>query len=643
MDWVQSPLLNTTGPIVSLEKIAKYAKHFDLIILGEEGETLPFSETASQIFHKVDFKTLEQSAQEPLSCHLLIVCGSSDTLLRAPLRTVLASVQRLETIIFTPDFSNINIFRTALAIRASSVSNVPENDDGFIDELMKVFPSVIKKYNESIAENYQRHIIEHSNFLFCIHKEGKTIYANEALKSHFGVSTLREVGIRMDKTEIGKILQIPGSNQKIIPKLDESQDALTEYFVNTTPLRDGETLIGMFPLKISLQPNEKRLLNRMSFIEVMKDAFLMHHGENESIPIVMIHIENSDKIIDRNGENTYNDICREILALAQSHFGAEADIAQWHKDVYTVISEGSLMEDLIERLEEFQKDVTDTITVDNIAPALDSFVIDMRGIDLNKAIEIIDHIHQKQLLSADISNLVYHEISASRHEDNEKDQALHYLEKLMLSKSPVKLLNFYKGIRISTPGRLVKLSDGLVYIAIEKIQGYAMKLEQNTVIQGANLPYDLQANVKIVDVSKKITVLSQFQPLKASANNRQYTRIQSDHRMHVTMTSSKNVMAGTILDISIKSIACKISTSKLPPDIGTSVVLQFNLPQVQGDEVMVSMNVSGKIQYVQKDDEFTKIVVVLELEEPYESYLIDYIYNRQQALINEIKMIANKF
>jgi len=629
---------------VSIQKITKFAKHFDLLILHENNLPLPFSETAKEIFNKVLFHPLDQKIEKPLHCHLLIICGSSDAMNTSSLRAALSSIQRHETIILTPDTSDINVFKTALSIRSLSVSTIAQNEAAFIDEMGKTLPHVIKKHNESLSEGHHRFIAEHPNYFFCIHKGGRSVYANDSLKRHFGVTTLRDLDLYIDRSEIGNILKIPGSNQKVIPKIVDSNDDWTEYMVHTHPLKDGETLIGMFPLKISLQAAEKRLLNRMSFIELLKDAFVIHNAEKESIPIVMIHIENSEKIIEQNGENTYNDLCKEILVLAQTHFGHEADIAQWYKDVYTVISPGTQMEDLKHSLEQFHKDVTANIAIEQAVPVLDSFVIDMRGVDLNKAIAIIDHIHQKNLLSADLSNLVYHEISATRHDHlDDTDQAIHYLEKLMLSKSPVKLLNFYKGIRISTSGRLAKLSDGLIYVAIEKLQGYAMKLEQNTVIQAANLPYDLHANVKIVDVSKKIAVLFDFQPLKASANNRQYTRIQSDHRMHVTVTSPKSVMAGTILDISIKSIACKVSSVKTPPEIGTSVVLQFNLPQVKGDEVMVAMNVSGKIQYVQKDDEYTKVVVVLELEEPYESYLIEYIYHRQQALINEIKMIANKF
>jgi hypothetical protein len=214
-------------------------------------------------------------------------------------------------------------------------------------------------------------------------------------------------------------------------------------------------------------------------------------------------------------------------------------MAQWHKDIYTLISSSLSLDELKQKLERFHENLNLEISIEGASPVIDSFIIDMHGVELNKAIGIIDHINQKQLLSRDLAHLVHFQISATPQEVDEKMQALHYLEKMILTKTPVKLLNFYKGIRISTAARIVKISNDMVYVAIEKIQGYAMKLEGNVVIQGANVPFDILANVKIVDVAKKIAVLSNFEPLQASGNNRQYIRIQSDHRMHVTIATGQ--------------------------------------------------------------------------------------------------------
>jgi len=628
---------------VSIQKIAKYAKHFDLLIVHEEGLVLPFQEYAVDVFRTVSLKSPDKiiSDTSPTSCHLLIVCGSYEFFKKPSLKNAVSLLHPLETIILTPDYTNINIFKLALFFRVANVSAVPSNEEEFVKTMMAVFSTLVKKHNESIVNNYERMISEFSTHLFWIHKQAKAVYANETLKQKFGIKSLDELNHYFHEKDMVDLFKSSGIAQKIISKEDVSGE-IKEYLVINQPLNDGEHLVSMVPLLVPLK-NEKQLHNRMGFIELLKDAFVIHKGENEPIPVIIMHIENSDKIIEMHDENLFNDLCKEMIQLAQVHFKDDIEIAQWNKHIYTLIASRASLDELKKSLEKFHQNLKLEASVDGASLVIDSFIIDMHGVELNKAIGIIDHIKHKQLLSRDLAHLVHFEISASPQESvDEQEHALHFLEKMIMSKTPVKVLNFYKGIRISTAAQIIKISNETVYLSIEKIQGYAMKLEQHVVIQGTNIPFDILASVKIVDVAKKIAVLSNFEPLEASGNNRQYIRIQSDHRMHVTIATAKSVISGTILDISIKSIACKLSVSKVPLKLDSKVNLQFNLPLERFDGGMVTMVIAGKIQYIQEGDEFTKVVVELMLVEPYESYLIEYIYARQQALVNEIKTIANK-
>lgn len=629
---------------MSIQKIAKYAKHFDLLVLNEPDFSLSFEEYAANVFKTVNIRLPEQIVTDGISCncHLLIICGSYDFLKSPALKNALSFVNSLESIILTPDFKNINVYKIALFFRVLNVSSLPESEEAFANTMMAVFSTLVKKHNESIVNNYERMISEFSNNLFWIHNQSKAVYVNETLKETFGIKKLEELNHNFHDKEMADILRSSGTTQKIISKKDSSGE-LKEYFVTHQPLKDDEFLVSMVPLMSPMQKGEKQLHNRMGFIELLKDAFVIHKGENEPIPVIIMHIENSDKIIEMHDENLFNDLCKEMIQLAQVHFKDDIEIAQWNKHIYTLIASRASLDELKKSLEKFHQNLKLEASVDGASLVIDSFIIDMHGVELNKAIGIIDHIKHKQLLSRDLAHLVHFEISASPQESvDEQEHALHYLEKMIMSKTPVKVLNFYKGIRISTAAQIIKISNETVYLSIEKIQGYAMKLEQHVVIQGTNIPFDILASVKIVDVAKKIAVLSNFEPLEASGNNRQYIRIQSDHRMHVTIATAKSVISGTILDISIKSIACKLSVSKVPLKLDSKVNLQFNLPLERFEGGMVTMVIAGKIQYIQEGDEFTKVVVELILSEPYESYLIEYIYARQQALVNEIKTIANK-
>lgn len=628
---------------MSIQKIAKYAKHFDLVVLYESEESLAFSETAQSLFRSTRFIPLEQINESlPIQSHLLILCGSYTSFKNHQVWTLLSSSHSLETVVFTPDTNNINIYKIALSLRALAVSPLPTDEETFAGALINVFPSLIKKHNELIVTNYERLISEFSENLFWIQNQGKTVYANDTLKRKFNIKNLSEIDQQFQNKEIASLIQTTGISQKIISSKDASGDE-REYFVSHQPLnKDGDCLVSMIPVVGSLDNNEKRLHNRMNFIELLKDSFVVHKRENEPIPVIVMYIENAERIIELRGEDIYNDVCKEILKCIELNFDPEIQIAQWHKDIFTILASSVSLGDLKHSLEKFHQGLGIEISIDGALPVINSYIVDMHGVELNRAIGIIDHINQKQLFSRDLTHLIHFEISASEHEVDQKQQAIHYLEKMILTNTSVKLLNFYKGIRISTAAKLVKISDEMVYISIEKIQGYAMKLEQNVVIQGPGIPFDILANVKIVDVAKKIAVLTKFEPMQASGNNRQYIRIQSDHRMHVTISSGKSVISGNILDISIKSIACRLSVSKVTLKLHSKVNLQFNLPLERFDEGMVSMSISGKVQYIQEGEDFTKVVVELDLVEPFESYLIEYIYTRQQALVNEIKTIANK-
>lgn len=627
---------------MSIQKIAKYAKYFDLIVFHEPDITPLFREISKKLFRSAEFITTEHINQKiPFCSHLLIVFGSYNFLKSTEVRSAVTNAQAFESFVFTPDTSNINMYKLALMFRSFGVDQPPADDDGFAMSLMGVFSSLIKKYNDSILTNYERNISEFSEHFFWIYKEGKTVYANDTLKRKLEIKQLSEVDQQLNIPEISSLVKASGTSQKIVRKLILNGEE-KDYFIAHQPLKKGEFLITMVPLSGNVNENKKQLHNRMNFIELLKNAFVVHVGENEPIPVLIMYIENGDKIIEMRGEDVYNDVCKEILKHIESAFDSDIEIAQWHKDIFTLLASSIPFSTLKQNLESFHQGLNIEFSVAGISPVINSYIIDMHGVELNRAVGIIDHINQKQLFSRDLSHLIHFEISAAEHEIDDHQQAIHYLEKTILSNTSVKLLNFYKGIRINTAAKLIKISDDMVYVAIEKIQGYAMRLEQNVVIQGPNIPFDILASVKIVDIAKKIAVLSKFEPLESSGNNRQYIRIQSDHRIHVTISSGKSVISGTILDMSIKSIACKLSVSKLPLRVNAPVNLHFTLPLESAEEGMVNMSVAGKVQYVQEGDDFTKLVVELDLIEPYESNLIKYIYARQQALINEIKMIANK-
>lgn len=619
-----------------MEKISKYTKFFDLLVIGDEKNCGVVCEAGVEYFRSMRRIGFTETIAEPLSVHILIINGSLSDISAENTRALSGQIQRVETFILCNENVSIALYKEALNFRAGYVGTCLANEQNFATMMLSTLPNIIKKHNESLSAINYKQVVDNTAHMYWIYRGNKGVFANDAFKDFYGISSLNA----FDTSDAARFLKEVKTPE--IRELINHKRETESFLVDSQKINELEILVEMSPIGGAFKKSEKSFLNRINFIEILKDAFVVHKQEDEPIPVIIMMIENEAKIIEEFGEDVYNQICKEIFEMAKKHFNAMSNIALWHKDVFTIIDEGVSLDELKESLERLHENVVARISVEGAAPILDSFVVDMSKLELNKAITIIDHINQRELILSDLSHLVYHEVSFGDKSIDEKDQALHYLEKIFLSKSQVKLLSFYKGIRINTVGQIIKIADGMVYMAIEKIQGYAMQIEKSIVIQGTNLPFDIAAEIKIVDIGRKVAIFRNFVPLRASANSRQHIRIQSDHRMHLTINALKNVISASILDISIKSIACRVNNAKGVPPVGTMVTLHFHLPSKRSEDGVVSMLVTGKVEFIKVIDDYTKVVVILDLEEPYESFLIEYLYGRQQELVSEIKSIVSK-
>lgn len=621
---------------MSMDKISKYTKFFDLLVIGDEKSSDVVCEAGIEYFRSMRRIDFAQTITKPLSSHILIINGTLSEISAQNTRALSGQIQRVETFVLGTEEVSVGLYKEALNFRAGYVGARIVNEQDFATMMLSTLPNIIKKHNESsLGLNYKQ-IVDNTTHMYWIYRGNKGVFGNDAFKDFYGLSSLNA----FDASDAAHFLK--EVNTREIRELINHKKQMELFLIDSHKINEVETLVEMSPIGGAFKKSEKLFLNRINFIEILKDAFVVHKQENEPIPVIIIMIENEAKIIEEFGEDVYNEICREIFEMAKKHFNPMSNIALWHKDVFTIIDEGVSLDELKESLERLHENVLARICVQGAIPVLDSFVVDMSKLELNKAITLIDHINQRELILSDLAHLVYYEVSFNDKSIDLKDQALHYLGKIFLSKSQVKLLNFYKGIRINTVGQIIKIADGMVYMAIEKIQGYAMQIEKSIVIQGTNLSFDIAAEIKIVDIGRKIAIFRNFVPLKASANARQHIRIQSDHRMHLTINAIKNVISASILDISIKSIACRVNNAKGIPPVGTMVTLHFHLPSKRSDDGVVSMLVTGKVEFIKELDDYTKVVVLLDLEEPYESFLIEYLYERQQELISEIKSIVSK-
>jgi hypothetical protein len=160
-------------------------------------------------------------------------------------------------------------------------------------------------------------------------------------------------------------------------------------------------------------------------------------------------------------------------------------------------------------------------------------------------------------------------------------------------------------------------------------------------VRGEELAYDIHANVKLIDIEDGYLIADSFYFLPDSANNRQYTRVQTSFRNPIYLKQNRIQLQGEILDISLKSIAlsCRQAIDKLEKN--QPVFLTFKLPDPTLEDGFVEIKGGGTIVYVgAMENLVSKVVVMLNLKEPHDASLLRYMYLRQKELITELKHIA---
>lgn len=466
------------------------------------------------------------------------------------------------------------------------------------------------------------------------HKEDRVVYVSDSFMKLFSLKSYDEAQMLLREDPFFKYLETDGFAQELYQVTDRA-NIIHDYILTYNKLKSSDGVFALLPFDISIIKDSAKIYNRVEFIDFFKKL-------NTKITfIVVINIENAKQILDLCSHGQFNDVSQKLSKLIVQVFDINVSIALWDIDTYVILSDEPL-EKIKLYLETLHNDLEEKLHIGDMVAYVDSFVLDVSKIESDRALEIIDNTSYNNILAKNMSYLVYYQLAFGSQDVDDKKEVKYYLEKMILEQHNVKLLNFYKGIKISSVARLIKFVDGVLYVSIEKMQGYAMKAEQSVIIQGANTPYDVLAKVKFVDIQQKIAILFDFKAMQTSANNRQYIRIQSDHRMNINLTFEKNSVSGLILDLSIKSIACKLNYFSSFLKIDEIVLVQFSLPIAQLNNEIIAMNINAKIKFIQKVEDYTKVVLDLMLEKPYDGYLKDYIYTKQQSLINEIKSIANR-
>lgn len=570
---------------------------------------------------------------------LFIEMGESHKEKLKVLLNILTKSKPLIVYIFADDVENKLLLKFALHFGITDI--LPLRDEENI--LASIFTKNSSRVDEKLLTFEKLEIAQKMEqcFPLFIFKDKQLTYANTKAQALFGEKNLTIIEEDLYANEdIAQMLQKEQDTQSAIVIETQLHKKIMYLCSLTTFTNKNEKILTMVEYKEhTLQGNCSSVLNRFDFIEKLKDKLVQQSITHHSISLIFINISNLDKLAQTFTNIHLYEALKYLLSKITQLKALHQEIAQWSPNLYVLLCENSTFEEACEQTRYLQEELVQATLEQKITPIIISSTLSTEGQTLNDLLKYMDKISAKSLLPSDIEKLKFHEIEYLEHVNNPKEQIAYLMRNCINNKIPLKLLNIYKGLCINTSSYILKYSDDAYHLHCENLQGYAMQLEGETVLQAPNFPKDIKAEISLVDIKKSFVIIKNLSFMPYSANNRQHTRVQTSIRTPLVIKyGQKSSLQGEIIDISVNSIAVKCGKSLKDNMLNQMVRLHFSLPYENGENGYVVVEAEGKITYVAENEEFTKIVMLLNpLKKPNDDYLLNYMYTRQKELILEIK------
>ena len=630
------------------EKLLHYSKVLNVAYIYEDIEEKdPYYQ---KIFKSVAFYSYEDFIQQPQKCKevdIIFVNFSGKDI-----KTLFQALHFLaaKKVIFTPYESNATFLKNALRYKVDVV-NAKQTPK---PQLEKLFQTLVKQITteykiQADTKRYQNLLHARIHFFVFINQMQATHICTELkeLLECDSVDAFNKEFIQSGKyTEFVEFLQSNNKQKFMEFALKNGQK---QTFMLSIGKGLDETKIVSFTLlhdqSLLQKDSADAVMNRLRFIEELKNH-VVHKDSVQtcSVNLVLIEIANLQTIVKEHGNYVAYQFSKELIRYLKEYVDESATVASWGADGYAIMSENRAYESLKEGLEQLNEKISYEVFDHKIVPFLKSALLSIKDDDLNASVAAIDQFFSNKALDLELAKRYdYYECCQIKESMEQKERLFYYFSNIMYAQSPLKLLNIYKGVHIATNAYIEKVEADTIIVKAKNIQLYTMQIEKKTVLQSASLPKDVEVAVDYVDLKRNVAAFTHPQFLEFSANNRETTRVQSDFRFPIKMKQEKTIHSGEILDLSMRSVAIKFPVAIQQQFVQGRVSVSFRVPVETHDEGFFQTQIYGKlIRFDELDHKYCKAIVLLEMEEPDEGYVLEYIYKRQKEIIFEIKKLALK-
>ena len=527
-----------------------------------------------------------------------------------------------------------SLIQLAFILNAKSVITVTQDTEKVITKINKDN----KQHSEySKAVSLGNSLVNHHSYM--IYKDEKFSYASKQLLRDLKCKTMRELQKKVDKNIDVKKFFLDDEPVKRFISTEISKDST--FFIKS--IRSENYTLISFELNNDYEPKQDAfnyISGRLTYIEFLKDKVLEKMVANKLLSILTLDIRDIENIFSEKDEEIF---VKNFLHEVELIIDSKLILAQYDSYMYVVLFEDIDFYKMQKKAQNYYLQILNFLNKQKQNFDINIYAINIVDPELDPILKTLDSIVKDDLDTVPLDSSDVEYINDFQKNMDATDTISYLLSSIYENENDLKLLNIYDGLSITTTSKILKKTDELMYVRVEEIQSYIMDMDKTTILQSSVLTKSIKANVKYICTKEKYAILYKFRMLDYNPNERLHGRVKSAKLIPVVISLIGSRVKAELIDISAKSIALKVKKSKAMKNIlNQEIDLIFYIENIRDRGASIKIEESAIVVYESEpsEDGYVKLVCIFHEDMESEAVIIDYIFNRQKTIIQNIKYLV---
>jgi len=541
---------------------------------------------------------------------------------------------------FVPADYKISLIQLAFMVNAKSIITTTQDTNKVISKINSDF---YKHQEYSKALELGSNIVNYHSYM--IYKNKRFSYASKQLLRDLKCKTVKELRRKIDSNIDVKKFFMDDEAVKRFISTEISKDSV--FFIKS--IRSGEYTLISFELNNDYEAREDErnyISGRLTYLEFLKDKILEKIVSNKLLSMLTLDVYD---IVYEFSQQHRELFIKNFLYEVELIIDSKLILAEYAPDMYVILFEDIDFIKMQKKSQNYYLQIINFLNKQDIDTDeeidIDLYAINITGLELKPILKVLNSIEDKNVEYAHLNpnDVVY--INDFQKKMKLKERINYLLNSIYENENEndLKLLNIYQGMSITTSSKILKKTKELLYVKVEEVQSYLIHFDQSVILQSSVLTKSIKANVKYICNKEKYAILHNFRMLDYNPTERLHGRVKSAKSILVAISLPGSRVKSELIDISAKSIALKVKKSKLMRNIlNHEVELIFEIDDImrKGSYIRIEENAVVVYESEPSEDGYVQLICIFQEDMKNEAAIINYIFNRQKTIIQNIKFLV---